>query len=68
MAIILGRGAVGKQNAYVVGFLFMGKTPEHERLEPTNHPIKKENHLKQISMTLGSSRFQGVLPHIELSN
>ena len=49
---------------FVLGFgLCSGATPpkKNERLEPKNHPIKKENHLHQTSKTLGSFavNFQG---------
>ena len=29
-------------------------TPENQHVEPKNHPMEKENHLNQTSMTLGS--------------
>ena len=34
----------------------VGKTPLKFNMEPRNHPIEKENHLNQTSMTWGSKR------------
>ena len=63
MAIIFGSWGRGETKRLCGRIFVHGKnTGKFTAGTWKNHPIKKENHLKQISMTLGSSRFQGCTP------